>query len=212
MTAIDTNIDIDPNSTADEIFELIEAAEEAKELGKVVAFLRFVSRTDHAGEEDWSESAEAALDALYRSVKGGETSADDSFVYLKDVSAALHTFLEHSDAVVEVCLGCIVAIASKANRERETEGASGDDEDAAIISVEDILKSMQFHEDEPTIQEQGCLVIEGLAMWKTCWKEELLAAEGLRKQLIAARDGRITNERNKAYPLRAAKALGIDLE
>jgi hypothetical protein len=170
---------INPTKTPDEIVEDIEAAEEAKDVDRVVAFLGLASSNEHSGEEDWAEAAEAALDALYRLVKGGAVSGSDDeslLFHLQAVFDALNAW-EEVEAIVEVGLGCLVAIASKADTK---------DEDDVAIPVEFVLDLMKDFSGEQTIQEQSCLAIEGLA--------------------------RITNERNKAYPVRAAKALGIDFE
>jgi hypothetical protein len=200
---------IDPTKTPDEIVEDIEAAEESKDVDRVVAYVSLSSSSEHGGDEDWAEAAEAALDALYRLVKGGASKTDEVIFNLQAVFDALDAWKEE-EAIVEVGLGCLVAIASKAEK------ASGDEEDddavAFAIPVAFVLDLMKDFGDEATIQEQSCLAIEGLALWNTSWKDELAASEGIKEELLAARDERITNERNKAYPVRAAKALGIDLE
>ncbi len=196
---------IDPNKTPDDIAEDIEAAEEAKDIEKVVAYLALVSSNEKGGEEDWAEAAEAALDSLYRLVKGG-TSKDEgeSLEHLSAVFDCLNAW-EEEEAIVEVGLGCLVAIATKATKTETTDGE-------VVIPVEFVLDLMKDFGEESTIQEQACLAIEGLALWKKSWKEELATAEGIQEELAAAKNERITNERNKAYPVRAAKALGIELE
>ena len=193
---------IDPTKTPDEIVEDIEAAEEAKDIEQVVAFVRLVASNENAGEEDWAEAAEAALDALYRLVKGCST-LDKALVYLKAVFDCLNAW-EEEDAIVEVGLGCLVAICSKADKSSTNDDIS--------IPVEFVLDLMKDFGDESTIQEQACLAIEGLALWSQSWKDELAAAEGIKEELTAAKNDRITNERNKKYPVQAAKALGIELE
>lgn len=198
---------IDPTKTPDEIVEDIEAAEEAKDVDRVVAFVGLASSNEHGGEEDWAEVAEASLDALYRLVKGGSSKSEESLFYLQAVFDALNAW-EEEDAIVEVGLGCLVAIASKASKETE-----GDEEEEDVgIPVEFVLDLMKDFGDESTIQEQACLAMEGLALMKPSWKDELASAEGIREELKAAKEERITNERNKAYPVRAATALGIELE
>ena len=194
---------IDPTKTPDEIVEDIEAAEEAKDIAQVVAYIELVASNENAGEEDWAEAAEAALDAFYRLVKGGPT-LDKALVYLKAVFDCLNAW-EEEEAIVEVGLGCMVAICSKADQ-------SSQDEDDIPIPVEFVLDLMKDFGDESTIQEQACLAIEGLALWSQSWKDELASAEGIREELTAAKNDRITNERNKKYPIQAAKALGIELE
>lgn len=202
---------IDPTKNPDEIVEDIEAAEESKDVGRVVAFVGLASSNEHGGEEDWAEVAEAALDALYRLIKGGAV-AGSSIDHLKAVFDALNAW-EEEEAIVEVGLGCIVAIASKAdNKEYASKDDDDDNKTMAEIPVEFVLDLMKDFGGESTIQEQACLAMEGLALWKDSWKDVLAGAEGVKDELLAAREERITNERNKAYPVRAAKALGIDLE
>ena len=202
---------IDPTKNPDEIVEDIEAAEESKDVGRVVAFVGLASSNEHGGEEDWAEVAEAALDALYRLIKGGAV-AGSCIDHLKAVFDALNAW-EEEEAIVEVGLGCIVAIASKAdNKESASKNKDDDNKTMAEIPVEFVLDLMKDFGGESTIQEQACLAMEGLALWKDSWKDVLAGAEGVKDELLAAREERITNERNKAYPVRAAKALGIDLE
>mmetsp|Transcript_17353 Transcript_17353/g.19328 ORF Transcript_17353/g.19328 Transcript_17353/m.19328 type:complete len:208 (-) Transcript_17353:65-688(-) len=206
ITAIDADL---TKMTPDEVVEGIEAAEEGGDVVKVVTFLDLTSSNEYGGEEDWAEAAEAALDALYRLVKGGASVVSSSDNYLKAVFDSLNAW-EEEDAIVEVGLGCIVSIASKADKESSKDGDDVNDTDE--IPVEFVLDLMKDFEDEQTIQEQSCLAMEGLALWKKRYKNVLAAAEGIKEELLAARDQRITNERNKAYPVRAAKALGIKLE
>jgi len=184
----------------DEIVEAIEAAEEAKEVAKIVEYVELAS--SHGGDEDWAEASEAALDALYRLVKGG--SAQPSLSYLKSVLKTLTSWKEE-EAIVEVGLGCVVAIASKAKEDTDNP------EDAAAVDVGLVVQLMKDFADEATIQEQACLAMEGLAIWKASWKTALASQEGIQEELGQARDSRITNERNKSYPVRAAKALGMEL-
>ena len=84
------------------------------------------------------------------------------------------------------------------------------------VEVQLVLDVMKEFTDESTIQEQACLAIEGLALWPhSSLKDELcqLNEDGIiQQELKACLEERITNERNKAYPVRAAKALGIDLD
>lgn len=195
---------IDPTKTPDEIVEDIEAAEEAKNIEQVVAVCRWVASNEKAGEEDWAEVAEAALDALYRLIKGGDQQ-QRAIDYLKAVFDCLNAW-EEEEAIVEVGLGCIVVIAAKANKEQT------DDDEFAAIHVEFVLDLMKDFADESTIQEQACLAIQGLALWKSDWKSTLACAEGIREELLQAKNERITNERNKKYPVQASEALGIQLE
>mmetsp|Transcript_22110 Transcript_22110/g.49421 ORF Transcript_22110/g.49421 Transcript_22110/m.49421 type:complete len:205 (+) Transcript_22110:331-945(+) len=195
---------IDPTKSPDDIVEDIESAEEEKKTETVVGFVTFLSSEEKAGDEDWAEAAEAALDAFYRLTKGGAST--DWMLAVAAVVACLEAWKEE-EAIVEVALGCIVAIASKA---RASDGDGGGDETATTISAKAVLETMKAFPDESTIQEQACLAIEGLALWKKTWKDELNDSEGIAEELKAALEERITNERNKSYPVKAAKALGID--
>lgn len=217
---------IDPTKSPDEIVEDIEAAEESKDINRIIPFITLTSSTEHGGAEDWAEAAEASLDALYRLLKGGassnssnddDTNSDGCLTHhLQTVFTSLNAWKEE-EAIVEVGLGCLVAIAQKANTIAKASGAAGDERNGGNDSLTNIdvglvLDLMKEFGDEPTIQEQACLAIEGLALWKTGWRDQLAEGEGIREELANARNDRITNERNKAYPLRAAKALGINLE
>ncbi|VEU34942.1 unnamed protein product [Pseudo-nitzschia multistriata] len=207
---------VDPSKAPVEMIEDIEAAEEAGDTEQILAYLRFASSEDRRNEEGedeeyvWTEVSEEALDAFYRLVKASkELGASAALSHLADVFAALGAWKEE-EAIVEVALGCIVAVASRAGKD-EGDGSNSDDR-AGALSVGLVLDTMKEFADEPTIQEQACLAIEGLALWRDDWKAALGEAEGIQDELAAARGERITNERNKAYPLRAAKALGIELD
>lgn len=192
---------IDPTKSPDDIVEDIESAEEEKKTETVVGFVTFLSSEEKAGDEDWAEAAEASLDAFYRLTKGGAST--DWMLALAAVVACLEAWKEE-EAIVEVALGCIVAIASKAR------AGDGGDETGTTVSAKAVPETMRAFPDESTIQEQACLAIEGLALWKKTWKDELNDSEGIAEDLKAALEERITNERNKSYPVKAAKALGID--
>ena len=105
------------------------------------------------------------------------------------------------EAIVEVCLGCIVYAAK-----------SVDETTIDHIDINLLITIMQKYEEESTIQEQACLAIESMASSSTILKKKLLPpyCYTLKGELIAAKD-RITNERNKKYPGLAAVALGIEL-
>ena len=215
----------------DELIQDIEAAEEAKSLKTVVAYIHLLSTdivkspTQNGGVDDWSEAAEAAFDALYRLVKGGgntdenETeppgNASSSFLILGSVFCGLKPWRD-DEAIVEVGLGCIVAIASRAIKQETTTEAEANNHDdetyESDVDVDFVFELMRDFGGESTVQEQACLAIEGLALWKPSWKRRLRACHGIRGELLKARNERITNQRNKAYPVRAAKALGIELE
>jgi hypothetical protein len=183
---------------AEELKGQIEAAEEA---GGTAAVLDLVATcTSHGGEEDWAEVAESRLDSFFRLVKGGSAVADASNGFLV-IFASLAAWKEH-EAIVEVALGCIVSLA---NTKTTTTKAVGD------LDLSLLLTMLQSFPDESTIQEQACLAIEGLAMASETYKTALGATDGIQDELVAAKE-RITNERNKAYPGRAAQALGLALE
>jgi len=215
------------DKTPDEVVEEIEATEEAGNIKKILELIDLTSSEDHGGDDDWAEAAEASLDAFYRLIKaavgGGNNSGTSAaaaagntpvIIYLSKVFASLKAW-KKEEAIVEVALGCIVAIASKAttNTAEEEEKNSTN---MINVEVELVLDVMKEFTDESTIQEQACLAIEGLALWPhNSWKDEIcqLNEDGVvQQELKACLEERITNERNKAYPVRAAKALGIDLD
>ena len=187
--------------TPDEILVAIDAAENAKDVGKIVNYICITSSVETGGDSDWAEAAETSLDALYRLVKAGNSKPNQSLKQLKCVFDAL-TAWQEEETIVEVGLGCIVAISSNAKK-------SNDDSDIAV-DVEFILELMKDFVDRSAIQEQACLAIEGLAQWRLSWKDALATAEGMKEELQEAHNFRIMNERNKSYPVRAAKTLGIE--
>lgn len=180
--------------------EAIENAEEAGDLNSILSIIEISAKyggdPDESEEaEEWETPTENALDAFYRLTKGGDTTAPPtSLPTLWDV---LNNW-KSSDAIVEVCLGCVV-YASK----------SADDVSINNIDTKLIITIMQQYNDEGTIQEQACLAIESMALSSTFIKEKL-ACDEVKEQLIAAKD-RISNERNKKYPGLAAKALNLEL-
>ena len=113
----------------------------------------------------------------------------------------LYVYYVSCEAIVEVCLGCIVYAAK-----------SVDETTIDHIDINLLVTIMQKYEEESTIQEQACLAIESMASSSTILKKKLLPpyCYTLKGELIAAKD-RITNERNKKYPGLAAVALGIEL-
>ena len=212
---------VDPTKNPDEIIEDIEAAEENGDIDQILAYLEFGSSKDHRGNGDededyaWTEVTEESLDSFYRLVKAGTDPVGPStaLAYLTKIFSSLEAWKEE-EAIVEVALGCIVSIASKADK---TEAAAGEATATATVAkinlqLQLVLDTMKEFRDEATIQEQACLAIEGLALWNEDWKATFCESQGIGKELKAAREERITNERNKAYPVRAAKALGIEFE
>eukprot|EP00977_Amphora_coffeiformis_P014625 scaffold4133_cov146-Amphora_coffeaeformis.AAC.9 len=178
---------------ADEYEEQVEAAEEAGDTDKLLIII--ASCAEHGGDEDWTNVAEGSLDAFYRLIKGGSNSKNDA---LGKIFASLEAWKEE-EAIVEVALGCVVAVSSKKTKQVE---------DGINVSL--IVDIMKNFEGESTIQEQACLAIEGLAVCSDAIKEKINAIDGIKDVLTASKD-RITNERNKAYPGRAARALGLEL-
>jgi hypothetical protein len=176
----------------EEIEEQIEDAEEAGDTAKLLELISICAK--HGGDEEWIEVAESSLDALYRLAKGGTSITSGLGVVFSSLKA-----WQAEDAIVEVGLGCVVSLAKTAQEEEE-----------GSLDVGLIMSIIQAFPDESTIQEQACLAIEGLASTSDKLKGEILAIDGIKDELAAAKE-RITNERNKAYPGRAAKALGIEL-
>jgi hypothetical protein len=177
----------------EEIEEQIEGAEEAGDTATLLELITTCAK--HGGDEDWTEVAESSLDALYRLAKGGTIITSGLGVIFSSLKA-----WKAEDAIVEVGLGCVVSLAKTAQEE----------ESSTSLDVGLIMSILQAFPEESTIQEQACLAIEGLALASDKLKGEILAIDDIQDELAAAKE-RITNERNKAYPGRAAKALGIEL-
>ena len=187
------------NISTTETAKAIENAEEAGDLSSLLSILESLATyggdPDESEEaEEWETPTEAALDAFYRLTKGGDAAPLTSLCTLWNVLDSW----KNSEAIVEVCLGCIV-YASK----------SVDDVSVNNIDTKLIITIMQQYKDEGTIQEQACLAIESMASSSTLLKEKL-ACDEIKDELIAAKD-RIHNERNKKYPGLAAAALNLEL-
>lgn len=190
----------------EKIEDLIEAAEEASDVPKLLAIIsmcalrRYQKSPD--GDDDLESSAEASLDAFYRVVRG--TAADELKLPVGTRANLIRSLKEwrEEEAVVEVALGCIAAVGS--TPEEKLEQSIGG------IDVRPIVAMMQTYESESAIQEQACLAIKGLAELSGDLKKRLLAVEGIEGEIKAA-EGRITNERNKKYVGQAAAALGLTL-
>lgn len=184
--------------------ESIEAAEEAGDKGKLLDVLKICA--EKADDDDeWQEPTEAALDAYYRLSKGGRANAadaatDDDDGVLETILSCLKAY-RAEESIVEVGLGCLVAFASSSS----SAARSVVDPNLSIL-----VAAMRDFPDEATLQEQACLAVEALASASNVWKAKLAATAGVREELSAAR-ARITNERHKSYPARAAAALGIAL-
>ena len=179
---------------------VIEAAEEAGDLNVLLSIIE--SLATHGGDpdeseeaEEWETPTESALDAFYRLTKGGDASPPTSLSTLWNVLDSWKS----SEAIVEVCLGCIVYASISVE----------DTTDSNKIDTKLIITIMQQYKDEGTIQEQACLAIENMASSSTLLKEKL-ACDEVKEELIAAKD-RISNERNKKYPGLAAAALDLEL-
>eukprot|EP00536_Pseudo-nitzschia_multiseries_P006954 jgi/Psemu1/16517/gm1.16517_g len=203
----------------DEMIEEIEAAEADGDKDLILAHLSTACSRECGEDEDedekyaWTEVTEEALDAFYRMVKSSSDTIEESAALdqLNRMIAALTAYKEE-EAIVEVALGCIVALSSKASKDDAAAAAATAGVDSSAVAVGTVLEAMKEFSGEATIQEQACLAIEGLALWKDEWKEIFSGSEGISDELRGAKEERITNERNKAYPVRAATALGIELE
>ena len=73
--------------------------------------------------------------------------------------------------------------------------------DSLICTVVDIMD--EHHADEPTLQEQACLLIEAFAAEETNRPK----LQKTQTQLENAKEA-IQNERHKGFPDRALKAIG----
>lgn len=188
--------------SAEDLESQIEAAEEA---GDGTKLLELISTcTAHGGDDDWTEVAEASLDALFRLAKSGDHQDPVANPGIPVLFASLAAW-KQEEAIVEVGLGCLASLA-KSYMSNADEGDVADSLDLNLLLT--ILKEFP---DESTIQEQACLAMESLALVSDKLKASLKCMPGIQEELVAAKE-RITNERNKAYPGRAAKALGLSLE
>ena len=180
--------------SAEEAEEAIESAEETGDLNRLLSIIETSTKYGGAAEE-WEAPTEAALDAFYRVVKGGNKSAPSESLSIlwKNLTKWIGC-----EAIAEVCLGCIV-YASK----------SVDESTISDVDTTLIITVMQKYEEEGTIQEQACLAIESMAASSASLNGKLKCDE-VKEELIAAKD-RISNERNKKYPGLAAVALGMEL-
>mmetsp|Transcript_16564 Transcript_16564/g.21679 ORF Transcript_16564/g.21679 Transcript_16564/m.21679 type:complete len:195 (-) Transcript_16564:329-913(-) len=193
--------------SVEELAEEIEAAEEAADVTKLLSII--VTCTKNVDDEDWTEVAESSLDAYYRLVKGGSSvplPLSDDASCLDQLFLSLKGWKDE-EAIVEVALGCIVSTVTWMKNNSTTNNATDYNTNLDFYLIIAIMKSFQ---DESTIQEQACLALEALALTSDAIKAEILSLEGLKEELVAAKE-RISNERNKAYPGRAAAALGIEL-
>jgi len=188
---------------AEEYEEQIEAAEESEDTTKLLDIIADCSA--HGGDEDWAEAAEGSLDALFRLAKSGTASscADKALPVLFDSLKAWKD-ANDAEAIVEVALGCIVSLSK--SYETTNDDVAGE----STLDLSLLISILQKFTDESTVQEQACLAIEGLALVSDSCKERFKAMDGMQAELVAAKE-RIINERNKAYPSRAAEALGLIL-
>ena len=172
--------DIDDEDELEAAVEALEQAEDAAALAAVLA---------KSAREAWEVAGEAAADALNRVAARPVAAAD---VAAAAVAAALGAFVEEP-SVVEVLLSCARRLAPAAP--------------GAIAAAAPAMRAaLDEHSDgEATLQEQGCLAVEAVALAGAAHAAALEAA-GLRGAVERARES-ITNERNKTYPDRALAAL-----
>ena len=172
--------DIDDEDELEAAVEDLEQAEDAAALAAVLA---------KSAREAWEVAGEAAADALNRVAARPVAAAD---VAAAAVAAALGAFVEEP-SVVEVLLSCARRLAPAAP--------------GAIAAAAPAMRAaLDEHSDgEATLQEQGCLAVEAVALAGAAHAAALEAA-GLRGAVERARES-ITNERNKTYPDRALAAL-----
>jgi len=195
---------------AEAIEQAIEQAEEAEDTEKLLSLIATCTEKrsvcgvedenqDQEEAEDWETPTEAALDAYYRLTKGP---GGDHGHGVAVVHSCLNAWREE-EAIVEVGLGCLANVVGS-----PLAASSITDVPALVVAL------MRAHPTEGTIQEQACLVLEGLAKAAADSSEEskesIRGTDGLREEVSAA-VGRITNQRNKAYPKRVAVALRFEL-
>ncbi|CAB9530708.1 expressed unknown protein [Seminavis robusta] len=180
-------------ASTEELDEQIEAAEEAGDTAKLLEIVTQCTPYGTREDDDWADTTEASLDAVYRLAKSGKATSGMSVIF-----AALDAW-KGNEAIVEVALGCIVSLSKSYSTEEEKE-----------VDVALLWSMMKPFPGESTIQEQACLAIEGLALASEKCKAALLKVDNVESLLAAAKEN-ITNERNKAYPGRAAEALGVSV-
>ncbi|GMI40825.1 hypothetical protein TeGR_g8466 [Tetraparma gracilis] len=147
------------------------------------------------GEELDAETAESLLDALLRMTStapraelGGEAWGP--------VAACAAEFSPGEPQVVEVALGILAKVSGS---------CQGKLDEAFVALLKRVMD--ENGDDEPTIQEQCCLVVKGLAEGNEGGGGMMLG-QGIEAALDEAL-GKIQNERNKKYVAEAKAALGL---
>lgn len=176
----------------DELGERVDNAEESGDVGALVVLLEQVNELGNA------EVAEAACDAMLRLTTPPSKAGEAALAASRAVCGAMGVFMEEA-AVVEVCFGLVCNLAKESGCAKEL---------AAHQAPKLILQGLEaFQDGEPTLQEQGCLAVEALALG--CSDNiPLLKDVGIAEALERAK-GLIENDRNKTYPDRALAALKL---
>ena len=177
----------------DAIVDAVEAAEASGDDPVLVGLL-----ASALALEEPATAVEAVADALLR--LGGSGRLGENLGACEQVRAALALpCCGEEPSLAEVLLGCCRVLAkSGANVAKllANEGAAR------------LVRAMDAHvsSGEPTLQEQGCLAIEALAVAGGAAARGALRDAGAEAAIEGAR-GDIVNERNKTYPDRALTAL-----
>lgn len=179
----------------DAIVDAVEAAEASGDDPVLVGLL-----ASALALEEPATAVEAVADALLRLGGSGRLDAGALLGACEQVRAALALpCCGEEPSLAEVLLGCCRVLAkSGANVAKllANEGAAR------------LVRAMDAHvsSGEPTLQEQGCLAIEALAVAGGAAARGALRDAGAEAAIEGAR-GDIVNERNKTYPDRALTAL-----
>ncbi|CAH0370238.1 unnamed protein product [Pelagomonas calceolata] len=175
----------------DEIVDAVEAAESSGDCAAVVRLLGSALAL-----EEPETAVEAVADALLRLGSAHAAALGEAGACERVAAALALPCCGDEPSLAEVLLGCCRVLAKS--------GAN-----AAKLLANDgaarLVSAMEAHvaSGEPTLQEQGCLAIEALAV---AGGAAALREAGAEAAIEGAR-GDIVNERNKTYPDRALAAL-----
>ena len=166
----------------------VEAMEESGDYASIAVLL-----ASSSGSEDAEEIAEACCDGLLRLASSADKEAMGAAAW-PAVVRTLEAYSSDSPAVAEVALSVLAKLAPS-NQRLFSPSLS-----AALLAA-----MSENDEGEPTLQEQACLLVQALAE-NDRENAEALSKAGFAEELERA-GTKIVNERNKAYPLRAAAAI-----
>jgi hypothetical protein len=186
----------------DSLSELVELSELNGDCDTIVEICRSCCSNK---EDDLEAEMEEGLDALLRLSSSATQSRLDALQAANVCPMIPEAMTKYQDeaSIVEVLFG-LVRNLSKGDTALRT--ILGNNVNAALI-----ISCMNTHaEGEATLQEMGCLVIEGLCTDHAANIESFKLADATTCVTDVATPA-ITNERHLTYPGRALKAMGIHL-